>query len=45
MDKVNPSVRKYIAQRADLIGAKLAISSEKDYGTQIKIIKPKNTIQ
>lgn len=32
---------KGMKKRADLIGAKLAISSEKDYGTQIKIIKPK----
>ena len=31
-------------KRADLIGAELFISSEQDYGTQIKIIKPENVL-
>lgn len=35
---------KGMKKRADLIGAELFISSEQDYGTQIKIIKPENVL-
>lgn len=35
---------KGMKNRAELIGAELFITSEKDYGTQIKIIKPENAL-
>ncbi len=35
---------KGMKKRADLIGAELFITSEQDYGTQIKIIKPENAL-